>query len=201
MHKISNKLIATDNLIFDYFHKKIKGNFIDKFFILITHLGCFRFLTLLTLFLIFLRPNINPMLGWELTSVLLSSHLFVHILKRLINRKRPYEKLAGTEHLVEPFESYSFPSGHTTASFAAAVTLSFAFPQLSILFILLALLVAVSRVYLGVHYPSDILIGIIIALIFSFSIHGFFIRWFLTRYRNKKFIVSDKLRKEIRDAV
>lgn len=175
MHKFSNKLIATDNLIFDYFHNKIRGNFIDKFFILITHLGGFRFLTLLTLFYIFVRPSINPMLGWELTAVLLSSHFFVHILKRLINRKRPYEKLAHINHLVEPFESYSFPSGHTTASFAAAVNLSFAFPQLSILFIFIALLVAVSRIYLGVHYPSDILIGIIIALVFSFVVHKFFI--------------------------
>ena len=175
MYKFSNKLIAADNLIFDYFHNKIKSDFIDKFFILITHLGGFRFLTLLSLFCIFVRPNLNPVLGWELTAVLLSSHFFVHILKRLINRKRPYEKLAGIENLVEPFESYSFPSGHTTASFAAAVTLSFAFPQLSILFIFTALLVAVSRIYLGVHYPSDILIGIVIALIFSFSIHSFLI--------------------------
>ena len=175
MHKFSNKLIAADNLIFDYFHNKIKSDFIDNFFILITHLGGFRFLTLLSLFCIFVRPNFNPVLGWELTAVLLSSHFFVHILKRLINRKRPYEKLAGIENLVEPFESYSFPSGHTTASFAAAVTLSFAFPQLSILFIFTALLVAVSRIYLGVHYPSDILIGIVIALIFSFFIHSFFI--------------------------
>ncbi|MFP4020088.1 MAG: phosphatase PAP2 family protein [Halanaerobium sp.] len=175
MQKFSNKLIAADNLIFDYFHKKIKNSLVDRFFILITHLGGFRFLTSLCLLFIFLKVDFQPMLGWELTAVLLSSHLFVHILKRLINRKRPYEKLAGTEHLVEPFESYSFPSGHTTASFAAAVTLSFAFPQLSILFIFLAFLVAVSRIYLGVHYPSDILIGIIIALIFSFTIHNLFI--------------------------
>lgn len=175
MQKFSNRFIVVDNLIFNYFHNKIKSSFIDSFFILATHLGGFRFLTSLCLFFIFLKPDIQPMLGWELTAVLLSSHFFVHILKRLINRKRPYQKLAGTKHLVEPFESYSFPSGHTTASFAAAVTLSFAFSQLSILFILIASIVAVSRIYLGVHYPSDILTGIIIALFFSFAVHSFFI--------------------------
>lgn len=175
MQKFSNKIIAADYLVFYYFHSRIKNNLIDKFFLLITHLGGLRFLSLLTFFFLFFKSDNQPMLGWELTAVLLSSHFFVHILKRLINRKRPYQKLAGAEHLVEPFESYSFPSGHTTASSAAAVTLSFAFPQLSILFIFTAFLVAVSRIYLGVHYPSDILIGIIIALIFSFSIHSFLI--------------------------
>lgn len=79
------------------------------------------------------------------------------------------------EYLIEPFESYSFPSGHTTASFAAAVTLSFTLSQLSILFIFTALTVGVSRIYLGVHYSSDILIGIIIALVFSVTIHNCFI--------------------------
>ncbi len=175
MKKFSNKLIAADNLVFYYFHSGIKNNYIDQFFILITHLGGLRFLTLLTLSLFFLKPEVNPMLGWELTAVLASSHIFVHILKRVINRKRPYQKLADINHLVEPFESYSFPSGHTTASFAAAVILSFAFPQLSILFIFTASLVALSRIYLGVHYPSDILTAIIIALAFAFSIHNLII--------------------------
>ena len=175
MQKFSNKLVAADNLIFNYFHNRVKSSLIDRLFILVTHFGGFRFLTSLCLLFIFLKVDIQPMLGWELTAVLLSSHLFVHILKRLINRKRPYTRFADVEHLVEPFESYSFPSGHTTASFAAAVTLSFAFSQLSILFIFIAFLVAVSRIYLGVHYPSDILIGIIIAFIFSFSIHNLFI--------------------------
>ncbi|MGM0499917.1 MAG: phosphatase PAP2 family protein [Bacillota bacterium] len=175
MQKFSNRLIAADNQIFYYFQSKLKNSLIDKFFILITHLGGRHFLTLLTLFFIISKPNINPMLGWELAAVLISSHLFVHVLKRLINRKRPYKRLADVEYLIEPFESYSFPSGHTTASFAAAVTLSFTLSQLSILFIFTALTVGVSRIYLGVHYPSDILIGIIIALVFSVTIHNCFI--------------------------
>jgi undecaprenyl-diphosphatase len=175
VRKFSNKIIAADYLVFYYFHARIKNNLIDKFFLLITHLGGVRFLSLLTFFFLFFKFDSQPLLGWELAAVLISSHLFVHILKRVINRKRPYVRLANVEHIVEPFEPYSFPSGHTTASFAAAVTLSFAFSQLSILFIFIAFLVAVSRIYLGVHYPSDILSGIIIALIFSFAVHNLFI--------------------------
>lgn len=175
MQKFSNRLIAADNQIFYYFHCRLKNSLIDKFFILITHLGGWHFLTLLTLFIIFLKPNVQPMLGWELAAVLISSHLCVHVLKRIINRKRPCKRLADVEYLIEPFEPYSFPSGHTTASFAAAIPLSLALPQLSILFISIALTVGISRIYLGVHYPSDILIGIIIALLFSVPIHNLFI--------------------------
>lgn len=175
MQKLSNKLIAFDNSLFYYLNSLIQIDIIDKFFLLITDLGGVRFLSLLTIFLIFLSPDSLPVLGWELAAVLSSSHLCVHILKRVINRKRPYTKLADVKYLVVPFESYSFPSGHTTASFAAAFILSFAVPQLSILFIFTASLVGVSRIYLGVHYPSDVLIGIIIAVIFSFAVHNLFI--------------------------
>ncbi len=175
MQKFSNRLVAADNLIFNYFHSKLKNRLIDKFFIFITHLGGLHFLTLLTLFIIFLKPKVSPMLGWELAAVLISSHLFVHVLKRLINRKRPCKRLADAKYLIEPFEPYSFPSGHTTAIFAAAASLSFALTQLSILFFSIALAVGISRIYLGVHYPSDVLIGIIIAFIFSVSIHNLFI--------------------------
>ncbi|MEC9489747.1 MAG: phosphatase PAP2 family protein [Halanaerobiales bacterium] len=175
MQKFSHKLIAVDNLLFYSLNSLTRNDIIDNFFLLITHLGGVRFLSLLTIFLIFLSPDSLPVLGWELAAVLSSSHLCVHILKRLINRKRPYTRLADVKHLVMPFEPYSFPSGHTTASFAAALILSFAVPQLSILFIFTASLVGVSRIYLGVHYPSDVLIGIITAVIFSFAVHNLFV--------------------------
>jgi len=175
MQKFSNKLIAADNQIFYYFQSKFRNDLVDNLFIFITNLGSWQFLTLLTLFIIFLKPKVHPMLGWELAAVLIPSHLIVQVLKRIINRKRPYIRLADVEYLTEPFEPYSFPSGHTTASFAAAITLSLTFPQLSILFISTALAVGISRIYLGVHYPSDILIGIIIALFFSVLVHNLFI--------------------------
>jgi undecaprenyl-diphosphatase len=97
-------------------------------------------------------------------------------IKRIIDRKRPYLNLDNIQIINEPLESYSFPSGHTTASFSTAYLLSLCLPHFSLLFFSLAVLVAVSRIYLGLHYPSDILMGILTALIFSKLVQEMFIQ-------------------------
>ncbi|WDC85721.1 phosphatase PAP2 family protein [Caloramator sp. mosi_1] len=70
-------------------------------------------------------------------------------------------------------KDYSFPSGHTTAAFSIFTTLAFFFPYLSVLFISLALLVGLSRIYLGVHYPTDVAAGILIGSLFSYLTYIF----------------------------
>lgn len=80
--------------------------------------------------------------------------------KNLIARARPYNVIEGLEILVEPLASYSFPSGHSCSSFAAAFAIALAFRgKGGGAALILAALIALSRVYVGVHYPTDVLCG------------------------------------------
>jgi undecaprenyl-diphosphatase len=90
------------------------------------------------------------------------SHLIVQLLKRTVVRGRP----AGTDGfmgLVRAPDPFSFPSGHAAASMSVAVVYGAAFPIWAAPLLLGALMVGFSRVRLGVHYPSDVLVGQLIA--------------------------------------
>jgi undecaprenyl-diphosphatase len=89
-------------------------------------------------------------------------------LKAVFDRERPSLRYAEPEPLVTTAHDHSFPSGHAATSFAAASVLTFAFPRLGPALSLLASAVAFSRVYVGVHYPLDViggaLLGVLVAL-------------------------------------
>lgn len=83
-------------------------------------------------------------------------------LKKIVKRDRPYVALANVHSAgVETADPYSFPSGHAITAFALATSLSLRYPKPAVYIPLhlWALFVAYGRVYLGVHYPSDVLVG------------------------------------------
>jgi undecaprenyl-diphosphatase len=92
------------------------------------------------------------------------------ILKNFIMRARPYDTIAGLHSLIGSLNDFSFPSGHTTSSIAAGFVMLRTLPRyVGIPAIVLAVLISFSRLYVGVHYPTDVLVGAAIGLFAAFS--------------------------------
>ena len=109
------------------------------------------------------------------------------LIKNLIQRTRPYHYIDELDVLLKRFSastSWSFPSGHACSSFAAAFALKSGFGKNGALFYVPAVLISVSRVYIGVHYPSDVICGAIVGTIGSAAIVFLMGRFY--RYRAGK---------------
>lgn len=133
------------------------------FWTMVTHLGgVFSSVTIAAFPLVTRGPLLSE--GRRAVVTLVVSHLIVQLVKRTVGRPRPARVLGGVALVVEP-DQFSFPSGHAAAAMSVAVVYAFAFPSLAGALIPVAVLVGVSRVCLGVHYPGDVLIGQVIAVL------------------------------------
>jgi membrane-associated phospholipid phosphatase len=99
--------------------------------------------------------------------------------KRAIGRARPIEWTAEAQLSFQPFNwsaySYqSFPSGHATTAFGFAIIIAFLWPRTLWPMLVLAVLIAVSRVVLGQHYPTDIAAGAVLGTLGAYAVRNFF---------------------------
>jgi len=154
-----------DISILNYIASHLHTNLLDKIMPLITYLGDKGFIWILIAVILIISQKYRKVGFVLLGALLLSTMLGEGILKHIIRRLRPCATIPASKLLITKPLSFSFPSGHTTSSFAAASVLSKFIHKYKFAFFILASAIAFSRVYLYVHYPSDILGGIVLGLI------------------------------------
>lgn len=108
-------------------------------------------------------------------TVIISDQISSSVIKSIVGRLRPCHELIDVRLLVGCGRGKSFPSSHAVNNFAAAIVLTGFFRRYWYIFLGVASLIAYTRVYCGVHYPSDVLAGAIIGSIIGFLSYRVFI--------------------------
>ncbi|WP_231686805.1 phosphatase PAP2 family protein [Bacillus sp. JCM 19034] len=150
------RLYETDCSFFHFFNQQNHLASIMKYF---THFGGATFTIVFTLSLSIFASGSLQRAGWIALFSLTISHLIVTVIKKIIPRNRPYLVLQNVTVVDNPFKDHSFPSGHTTAIFSILVPLMITYPFLILPLLIVAVIVGLSRIVLGLHYPSDVLAG------------------------------------------
>ena len=118
-----------------------------------------------------------------LCGVLISDSFNSRVVKELVHRPRPFETLHDARVIAPTAGGASFPSSHATNNFTAAFILSAYYARRKWLWYFCAILVAFSRVYVGVHYPLDVLAG---------AVEGSLIAWMLVWLQTRAFSIDDE---------
>lgn len=136
---------------------QIRG--VRRMFAILSRLGDGVFWYTLMLFLpvAYGETGLYPALRMALVGVI--GLLLYKYLKTRLTRERPYITLAGVVAGTPALDRYSFPSGHTLHAVSFTVLACYSFPALAWLCVPFSILVAASRIVLGLHYPSDVLAG------------------------------------------
>lgn len=161
--------------ILDFVRENLTNPFLDVFMPFITKLGDggIFWIALAVVFVIFKKTRkMGISMGLALLIGFLTGNMF---LKNVIARTRPYDLNEGVSLLVDKLSDFSFPSGHTLASVESATVIFIHNKKIGIPAIVLAALIALSRIYLYVHYPTDVLaataLGIAIAFLACYLIN------------------------------
>ncbi|NLJ31230.1 MAG: phosphatase PAP2 family protein [Clostridiales bacterium] len=159
-----------DIQILNFVQEHCHNGLTDFIFPLITSLGNFGAVWIAAAVALLISKKYRAW-GVMLLAVLLLTHVLgEYLIKPIVARPRPFLAFPGRILLIRPPAGYSFPSGHTATAFCSAVILWKADRRFGISAAVLAALIAFSRVFLFVHYPTDVLAGLILGVICAFVV-------------------------------
>ena len=154
-----------DGQILIFIQEWMRSDFLTPVMMTITRLGDSGFIWIAISMVLLLFQKTRKA-GWiSFFSIAFCFLINNLILKNAVARPRPYETVEGLELLAARARDFSFPSGHACSSFAAACSYHRVLPRKAgIAAIILAALISFSRLYVGIHYPTDVLCGALIGI-------------------------------------
>ncbi len=170
---------SLDVSIFRWINEGWSNPFLDKFFSFITNIHNFYPVLLLLAIALLIRGKAKGrwMVLALVVTVILTDQISAHVLKELVGRVRPCNALTGVLTPLGPSGSYSFPSSHATNMGGSMLLLTLAYPVWGWFWGLWALLVGLSRIYLGLHYPSDVLGGYLLGMAIGWGVWMALRKW------------------------
>lgn len=171
-----------DNYILLIIKKYVKNRYLDRLMPVITRLGNLGAVWFMIATILLLHKPYRIIGGLVLITLAVSTIIGEGIVKHLVRRIRPFYDKNEINLLIAKPISYSFPSGHTLSSFAVAEILSTYFTKYKFIFMCIAFLIAISRIYLFVHYPTDIIAGVVIGLICSNLVLNIFQKGYFEKF-------------------
>jgi undecaprenyl-diphosphatase len=173
LDSLLSELFNQNIILFHMINHGMGNVLLDFIMPLITNLGSFlAWIIICVLLFLFGGENLRKVAILTLAALFLSN-VIVYLLKIIIAQPRPFLVLPNVDLLVSVNEIYSFPSGHSATSFAAAVViglrykLNFREKSYGLIYPLLAFagVIGFSRIYIGVHYPFDVFFGAFVGII------------------------------------
>ena len=160
--------MAFDGEILLWIQDNIRGPILDSVFKFITSLANGGILWIAIIAILIISKKYRYVGIVSAFSLIICNLINTIIIKNIVQRTRPYEVVEGLNKIIDMDNSYSFPSGHTTVSFAVAIVIFMLMSKkYGISAIILATTIAFSRLYVGVHYPTDVLYAAISSVIMA----------------------------------
>ncbi|WNY26726.1 phosphatase PAP2 family protein [Methanolapillus ohkumae] len=168
-------------------------SFLDRLCVFLSYTGTLRLAAILLSVYFFMRKETRKY-SYVIVFALLLSNLIVFLLKIYVDRPRPFVELniPKSDILVYASPYMSFPSGHAASAFSTAVVMIWYFRKWTVPAVALAVIAAAARVYLMVHYPSDVIGGAIIGILFSAAVILIFERyWKVKTQKNSRHLIGE----------
>ena len=161
--------------------QSIRNTFLDFIMPKISFLGNSGWFWIVTALALLIFTKKDKRIGWQACLSLVVSVVVCNIiLKHAVDRARPCDIWTEVETIVSRPSDASFPSGHTNASFAVATAIFTRNKKWGIAALIIALLIGISRMYLFMHFPTDVLCGALNGVIWGILSY-YFVNWFFKK--------------------